>query len=83
MRGAPVRDHLYGLSFAGRNSEMEQPPTLYLQARHVLIGGPPKIGKTEGKSEGRVYTKHKEHIRWSKRRRYSLFKNPGRPKPFA
>jgi hypothetical protein len=29
------------LSFAGRNSELEQLRTLYLQGRHVLIVGPP------------------------------------------
>jgi MoxR-like ATPase len=45
-----MRRHPFGLiytrlSFAGRNSELEQLRTLYLQGRHVLIVGPPGIGK--------------------------------------
>jgi hypothetical protein len=46
-----MREHPFGiiymrLSFAGRNSELEQLRTIYLQGRHALIVGPPRIGKT-------------------------------------
>src|ERR1700724_1745904 len=46
MRGHPFGLIYTRLSFAGRNSELEQLRTLYLQGRHVLIVGPTGIGKT-------------------------------------
>jgi MoxR-like ATPase len=46
MRGHPFGLIYMRLSFADQNSELEQLRTLYLQDRHVLIVGPPGIGKT-------------------------------------